>query len=489
LGGTSNHRFNLTNATGAVKRSQSGTNEILVQSVAGLASDMKMSITDGNGNTVGFQVINSGSPSILEAERVAMSVDLATVPPTSFATALAAAINQAVRDLRLKLPTATVASNAVTVRADDEDGVDFVGVFNAVYNAGTAAVGGRPATPGVPVAVSLTASSTGFVDAWIDWNQDNDFEDVGERILNALPVIAGVNTFFVSTPASAAVGYTTARFRLSSTGGLFTNGVGIGGEVEDHLIEVLAGSPPVAVNDAYTVNENGRLSSILSVLPKGVLANDYDADDPTDALPNDIRVYDENRTSTTDVSIQPLVAPRFGDLVLNPDGSFTYTPNPHFNGVDSFVYRTTDSRMVSANTATVTLTVHKVNDDPKAFDDVRTIDEDTIVEWTWANLTANDFAGITTLPQTMGDPVGAEILGYDSINVDPLTGRAPLLTGASDRGLGSERDQNLNIVGVRLLTPARLNPDERIDPVSGQRLENVKIEGADEPDRNNRKIR
>jgi hypothetical protein len=108
----------------------------------------------------------------------------------------------------------------------------------------------------------------------------------------------------------------------------------VGGEVEDHLIEVVAGSPPVAVNDSFTVNENGRISSILGVATPGILANDFDADDQ-----NSIRVHDENRTSTTDVSMQPLVAPRFGTLELNPDGSFTYTPKPHFTGVDTSIGR------------------------------------------------------------------------------------------------------------------------------------------------------
>ncbi|MFM8397201.1 MAG: GEVED domain-containing protein, partial [Pirellula sp.] len=103
-----------------------------------------------------------------------------------------------------------VSNNALTVSADDEDGVQFGSWFNA----------NSLSTP-----VTLTASASGFVDAWIDWNQDNDFEDPGERILTAQAVVAGGNTFYVTTPASAAIGFTTARFRISSTGGLFTYGL------------------------------------------------------------------------------------------------------------------------------------------------------------------------------------------------------------------------------------------------------------------------
>jgi uncharacterized repeat protein (TIGR01451 family) len=43
-------------------------------------------------------------------------------------------------------------------------------------------------------------------------------------------------------------------------------------------------------------------------------------------------------------------------VILQPDGSFTYTPNPGFSGVDTFVYRVADSTGRTA-TATVRITV------------------------------------------------------------------------------------------------------------------------------------
>ncbi|MFN9411000.1 MAG: Ig-like domain-containing protein, partial [Pirellula sp.] len=482
------HLFDLSgsvhNTVPFIQRQPTGTQTIQVRlpaNDAALASGARtFSIVDGSGNTVVFQIVDRSAavlssvlgrnvPVFVNMNPIVSPAEPADTDAT-FATKVAAAINGAIASRRLNLPNVTVSGNEVRVLADDEDGVSFRGYFNAVYNAGTAATTTRPATQGIPVVTTITASNAGFVDAWVDWNQDNDFDDPNEKIINTQPVVSGTNLFNIITPATAIIGYTTARFRLSATGGALTSGMAVGGEVEDHLIEVIAGSPPVAVNDAYTVDENGRLTSVLTVGAPGVLANDFDADDQTS-----IRVYDESRTSTTDVSMQPLVAPKFGVLSLNPDGSFTYTPNPHFNGVDTFVYRTTDPRMISANAATVTLTVHKVNDAPLAVNDTRTIDEDTIVEWSWSNLTANDFAGITTLPQRTGDAVGIEILGYDA--------NGALLTGATDRGFGSERDQNLNIVNVRLVGAARLNPNE----TGG--FENVTIVNPTDPNRANRRIR
>lgn len=404
LGGTSGHRFDLTNALGAVARVQSGTNEVLVQSdLTGLAAGNTMFLSDGFGNSVGFQVIDTdplATPTVLGVGNVAVSVNLSTVTPNSFATEIAAAINKAINDSKLKLPTVSVVNNALTVSADDEDGVDFGSWFNSQ----------SLSTP-----VSITASTSGFIDAWIDWNQDNDFEDPGERILSAQPVIAGSNTFYVTTPASAAIGFTTARFRLSSTGGLFTYGLGIGGEVEDHLIEVLAGAPPVANADSFIVAED----DVLIIPAAGVLSNDTDVD----AQP--IRVFDSDLTQP---GVQPVRGPEHGYLTLSADGSFVYTPKQDFFGTDTFVYLATDPRMTSNIAATVTITVTPVNDAPVAVDDVATINEDQTITWDGSLFTAND----RTQPDR---PIGTDGDIYDSNESGQILRivDAELVT---DRGLG-----------------------------------------------------
>ena len=45
-----------------------------------------------------------------------------------------------------------------------------------------------------------------------------------------------------------------------------------------------------------------------------------------------------------------------GSLALNPDGSFSYTPNPDFSGTDSFTYRA-DNGSTDSNVAMVTITL------------------------------------------------------------------------------------------------------------------------------------
>jgi hypothetical protein len=52
-----------------------------------------------------------------------------------------------------------------------------------------------------------------------------------------------------------------------------------------------------------------------------------------------------------------------GTLNYSQDGSFTYTPNKDFNGLDSFTYKATDN-IYSSNISTYTIKVIPVNDEP-----------------------------------------------------------------------------------------------------------------------------
>ena len=385
LGGTFGHTFDLSQSGGFVQRVPKGSIGLSVNpTLTGLAAGQVLTIQDGSGNSVTFQIIDQAAPSALSAGNVPLVINFANATQASFAADVAKAINDEIQKGTLILPTATVVGGTVNVNADDEDGVRFDGLFN-------------PLIPPVPVVI--TSTDTGFIDAWVDWNQDNDFEDAGEKILSSEPVNAGENTFLISTPLNATVGYTTARFRLSATGGLFTYGLAIGGEVEDHVIEVLAGIPPVAVNDPdpskaalYRVDEDNVL---IVTAANGVLTNDLDPDNPAVApstTPPLVAVFDEDPFAS---GIQPLTSTQNGTLVLLADGSFTYTPAPNFFGTDTFVYRVTDRRLVGNQPATVTITVNPVNDVPFANDDTQTIDEDIVQSWPGALFTGNDIKGIT----------------------------------------------------------------------------------------------
>ncbi|MBT3028836.1 MAG: tandem-95 repeat protein, partial [Candidatus Thiodiazotropha sp. (ex Ctena orbiculata)] len=68
-----------------------------------------------------------------------------------------------------------------------------------------------------------------------------------------------------------------------------------------------------------------------------------------------------------------------GSVTIDPvSGNPVYTPNPDFNGTDTFTY-TVDDGNGGTDTATVTVTVGAVNDAPVAADDTIGTDEDTPV--------------------------------------------------------------------------------------------------------------
>ena len=65
------------------------------------------------------------------------------------------------------------------------------------------------------------------------------------------------------------------------------------------------------------------------------------------------------------ITVQSHTAASNGTVVVNGDGSFTYTPNGDFNGSDSFTYQVVDADG-STSTATVDITVDQ-SDPPPAL--------------------------------------------------------------------------------------------------------------------------
>lgn len=112
-----------------------------------------------------------------------------------------------------------------------DDGVVFSSQLTAAYGA-SVNVFVEGVTPELP----------GFLDAWVDFNADGDWNDAGEKIIDSEAVVDGFNSFEFDIDGTAAVGDTFARFRLSSTGGLTPTGRANDGEVEDYRVTIV-GNP------------------------------------------------------------------------------------------------------------------------------------------------------------------------------------------------------------------------------------------------------
>jgi VCBS repeat-containing protein len=117
----------------------------------------------------------------------------------------------------------------------------------------------------------------------------------------------------------------------------------------------------VATNDSYITDED----TVLTVADSGVLSNDTDLD----------------RNPLTAVKVSN---PAHGSVTFDVTGSFVYTPDANFNGVDSFTYKANDGS-TDSNIATVTITINPVNDAPIAVNDTYIANEDSMLNITAQN--------------------------------------------------------------------------------------------------------
>jgi len=112
----------------------------------------------------------------------------------------------------------------------DEDGTAFASNLNMSL--------GNTIT--VPLSVTNTTGSTAYLEAWIDWNGDGDFNDLNEMILN-LDDGSGTfpSTYQITIPDDAVINQDLGvRYRLSNTDDMTPYGLLNSGEVEDYLIQI-----------------------------------------------------------------------------------------------------------------------------------------------------------------------------------------------------------------------------------------------------------
>ena len=208
-----------------------------------------------------------------------------------------------------------------------------------------------------------------------DFNGDSDPDlAVANRDSNSVSVLLGGAGGGFSSPTNFGVGVGVAPFSVAvgDFNGDSDPDLAVANFNSDN-VSVLLSNPnhaPVAAGDSYTTDEDTPLN-----VAAGVLSNDTDSDG--DAL-----------------SAAVVSGPSHGNLALDPNGSFSYTPAPDYEGEDSFTYRASDGTANSA-TATVAITVRSVNDAPKAIDDAGTTPEDTPLTIPASALLGNDSAGPT----------------------------------------------------------------------------------------------
>ncbi|MFZ7823667.1 tandem-95 repeat protein, partial [Priestia sp. 40] len=181
---------------------------------------------------------------------------------------------------------------------------------------------------------------------------------------NGVAVVNGDGTF-TYTPNENYTGNDTFTVLISDPSGAFivTNVLVIVTPVND---------APVVPDYAFVINEDTSLNS-------RVVATDVDGNPLTYGL---------------------LAGPANGTVVVNPDGSYSYTPNENYTGVDSFSVVVSDGQGGTA-ISTITITIQPVNDPPVGPNEITIVTpEETPVT---SQIVATDPDG-EVLTYTLQDP-------------------------------------------------------------------------------------
>jgi gliding motility-associated-like protein len=113
---------------------------------------------------------------------------------------------------------------------------------------------------------------------------------------------------------------------------------------------------PIVDNETHTINEDATASGDLTN------AGDSDPDG-----------------TTLTANTTPVVAPSHGSIVINSDGTYTYTPTTNYNGTDMVVVSICDAGTplpASCVNDTIFITINPANDAPIVDNETHTINED-----------------------------------------------------------------------------------------------------------------
>ena len=161
--------------------------------------------------------------------------------------------------------------------------------------------------------------------------------------------------------------YTPANDFIGTESVIYTISDGNGGTDTATLILSVNDNPPVAQDDINATETDIPVSG-------NVLTND------TDPNPNDDLMVVDPSTGLAAAGAVTITTTSGGTVVVNPDGSYEYTPASGFSGEDTFEYTVADENG-NTDTATVSIEVRDLNgpidpSDPSTIDNAPPIATD-----------------------------------------------------------------------------------------------------------------
>lgn len=190
---------------------------------------------------------------------------------------------------------------------------------------------------------------------------DSDVESASSQLTVSITtpplngsVELGNSGAFVYTPNANFFGTDTLTYQISDPQGATAS-------AQANFVVNSINDAPLANDDVYQINEDETLQ--VSEVTIGLLANDSDPD------------FSE-QDKFTQLTVAVLAAPEIGELNLQPNGTFTYSPASNFFGSVIFSYQVTDPEGLTAS-ASVTINIADAPDLPIAVDDSYLLDEDS----------------------------------------------------------------------------------------------------------------
>ena len=305
----------------------------------------------------------------------------------------------------LTVTSATSPDGNVVINADGTitftPALNFNGTTTITYAISDGNGGSATATVNVtvapindaPVVDTPIANQTGLDGGSVSIPVAGNFSDLDGNTLSF--IATGLPAGLSINPATGLITGTIDRSASQINGGVYTVSVtasdGNGGTVTTNFAYTVTNPAPVATNDSATTNEDTPI-----IIP--VLANDSDPDgDP--------------------LTVTSASSPD-GTVVINADGTITFTPNANFNGSTAITYTISDGNGGTV-TATVAITVNPINDAPTNDTPLpaqTNVDSAVVSVATAANF--SDLDGDTLTFSATGLPAG--------LSIDPATG---LITG------------------------------------------------------------
>ncbi|MEQ1814590.1 MAG: tandem-95 repeat protein, partial [Candidatus Nitrotoga sp.] len=278
------------------------------------------------------------------------------------------------------------------------------GSIQFIHNGGEAAPSFNTLVTGTDNGFAIPGAPTIPAPATINFTNVNDAPvAVNDTTLTAL---AATEDTVATYTAAQLLGNDTDVDNTNNQLSISTVTSGIGGTAVLNANGTVTFTPTANFNGAasfsYVTSDGAATSSGTIVTVNVAAVNDAPlaiADTTLVATEDTVATYNVTQLTgnDTDVENNPLTIASVasitgGTVLLNANGTVTFTPTANFSGAASFSYTASDGQGANAtsNSATVTVNVAAVNDAPVATADTLTATEDTAITYTAAQLTGND---------------------------------------------------------------------------------------------------